>query len=111
MVNLGFGDLSPDNSIDDKIKSNNGDIVKVLATVVDILRHYTSQHPRAEIFFKGSTEERTKLYSQILRRHYSMFSREFEIAGVLDTKNNMDVFPFDPGFEQDYFAFLIKRIS
>ncbi len=30
IYNLGFGDLLPDGSIDDKANSNNGDIVKVL---------------------------------------------------------------------------------
>lgn len=38
IINLGFGDLSPDGSIDDKANSNNGDIIKVLATVIDILK-------------------------------------------------------------------------
>jgi len=46
IVNIGFGDLLPDGSMDDKVNSNNGDIIKVLATVVDILRHFTTQNPR-----------------------------------------------------------------
>lgn len=37
IFNLAFGDLLPDGSIDDQAVSNNGDIVKVLATVVDLL--------------------------------------------------------------------------
>jgi hypothetical protein len=39
VVNLGFGDLLPDGSFDDKANSNNGDILKVLATVVHILKY------------------------------------------------------------------------
>jgi len=50
-MNLSFGDLRPDGSVDDSIPSNNGDIIKVLATVVDILKHYTAQHPETGIFF------------------------------------------------------------
>jgi hypothetical protein len=37
IVNLGFGDLLPDGSVDDTVNSNNGDMAKVLATVIDIL--------------------------------------------------------------------------
>jgi len=57
--------LTPDGSIDDTVKSNNGDILKVLATVVQIARIFISQFPNAEIFFIGSTDERTRLYARI----------------------------------------------
>jgi hypothetical protein len=35
---MGFGDRLPDGSIDDTANSNNGDIVKVLATVIAVLK-------------------------------------------------------------------------
>jgi hypothetical protein len=60
IVSLGFGDLLPDGSIDDKAISNNGDIVKVLVTVVDILKDFTSLYPSSQVFFVGSPDERTK---------------------------------------------------
>lgn len=59
IVNVGFGDVLPDGSMDDKANSNNGDIIKVLATVVDILRDFTSLYPHSNVFFTGSTDERT----------------------------------------------------
>jgi len=59
-MNLGIGDLLPNGSFDDKANSNNGDILKVLATVVYILKHYTSQNPEIMVFFTGSTKERTR---------------------------------------------------
>jgi len=46
-LNLGFGDLLPNGSIDYSVNSNNGDIIKVLATVVDILRDFTGEYPEA----------------------------------------------------------------
>ncbi len=66
VMNLGFGDLLPDGCIDDRIASNNGDIGKVLATVVTILKHFTALHPHLTIGFAGSTAERTKLYARYL---------------------------------------------
>src|ERR1700753_2058646 len=73
MVNLGFGDVMPDGTINDRIHSNNGDIRKVLATVVQILLHFTSQNPSTMVFFAGNSVDRTKLYSRILKMHYFSF--------------------------------------
>ena len=110
ILNMGFGDLLPDGSLDDKANSNNGDIVKVLATVIDILRHFTELNPNAEIYFQGSTKERTKLYTRIVKMYYSTFSKEFAIAGVINTLSNINVIPYDPQVDNEYLGFLIKRI-
>ena len=84
-MNIGFGDMLPDGRIPDKVNSNNSDIIKVLATVVDILRYFTAQYPQAEIYFHGSTKDRTKLYGRIYSTYYPIFSKEFAIAGVVLT--------------------------
>jgi hypothetical protein len=111
ILNLGFGDLQPDGSVDDKANSNNGDIIRVLATVVDILKDYTAQYPNAVIYFKGSTAERTKVYGRILRSYYEIFSKDFMIMGMVGTKNESTTVPFDPQIDFDFLAFLVKRIS
>ncbi len=80
--NLAFGDLLPDGSIDDKANSNNGDIVKVLSTVVAILKEFTSTRPEANIVFTGSTDLRMKLYTRILRT-YSCFMIKSSRSGHL----------------------------
>ena len=110
MVNLGFGDLLPDGSINDKANSNNGDIIKVLATIIEILKDFTIQYPFVQIVFRGSTPERTKLYGRILRTYYPIFMKEFEIAAVLLIDGRVKVLPYDPKAQENYLAFLIKRI-
>jgi hypothetical protein len=57
LYNLGFGDLLPDGSLDDHVNSNNGDILKVLTTVVQIMKDFTAQFPEIKILFLGSTKE------------------------------------------------------
>ena len=47
--NIGFGDQLPDGTLDDTIGSNNGDIVKVLATVIKVLTSFLSEFPCATI--------------------------------------------------------------
>ncbi len=68
IYNLWFGDLLPDNSIDDMVISNNGDIVKVLATVIQITREIMAEMPFVTIVFKGSTTGRMALYKRILQK-------------------------------------------
>ena len=111
VMNLGFGDLLPDGSIDDKIASNNGDIGKVLSTVVMILKHFTALHPHIIIFFSGSTVERTRLYARILRMYNAEFSKEFMIYGNVIRGQDSHWISIYPNLQVDYFAFLIKRIN
>jgi hypothetical protein len=111
VMNLGFGDLLPDGTIDDKTASNNGDIKKVLSTVVMIVKQFTALHPQVIIHFSGSTARRTKLYTRILAMHYDSFIREFEIYGITSAEINIQRRPFDPCAHINYLAFLIKRIK
>ena len=108
--NLGFGDILPDGSVDDKANSNNGDIVKVLSTVVNILKDFTSRNPQALIAFTGSTQERMKLYTRILKSYYSTFIKEFKITAFINREGNYIEIPFDPKADLEYVVFLIKRI-
>jgi len=110
IVNLGFGDKRSDGTIDDKVNSNNGDIVKVLATVIEILRNYTSRFPTTVVHFEGSSEERNRLYCRIIRTYYSQFSKEFTVLAVAIRANKRKIVPFDPTINEEYSAFLIKRI-
>ncbi len=110
IINLGFGDLRPDGTVDDKVNSNNGDIVKVMATVVEILKHFTTNNPEAIIFFRGSTEERNQLYARILKTYYPTFSKDFILLAMIGNKEDNEVILFDPTMNIKYFAFLIKKI-
>jgi hypothetical protein len=111
VYNLGFGDLSADGSLDVTVKSNNGDILKVLATVVQITRDFTTLFPGIEVFFIGSTEERTKLYARILKMYYRELHKDFKISGLIMGLNSYTAVPFDPQDAFEYFAFLIKKIE
>ncbi|MBS1662106.1 MAG: hypothetical protein JST68_13765 [Bacteroidetes bacterium] len=108
-MNLGLGDLLPDGSIDYGRVSDNGDIIKVLATVVDIVKHYTWLHPEAFIYFQGSTNERTKLYGRVLKNYYSSFSESFWVYGAMEEEDGVKFVPFDVTMSGGYLGFLVKR--
>jgi hypothetical protein len=110
IVNLGFGDLAADGTVDDNADSNNGDMIKVLATVIQILKDFTAQHPNIEIFFTGSNYKRTRFYARILKTYYSEFSKDFTISAATGSPKILKRVPFDPKLNTEYFAFLVKRI-
>lgn len=83
VMSLSLGDLLSDNSIDYEVSSNNGDISKVLVTVVEILKDFTSRYPMTQIFIRGNSEIRNKLYHRILKMNYTMFSQEYIISVLL----------------------------
>jgi hypothetical protein len=110
IVNLGFGDLRADGTIDDLANSNNSDITKVLATIIAIVEEFTGEYPNTTIVFTGSTTSRTRLYQRILKTYYQAFRRNFIITALYDNgnQNYMEV-PFDPATDNKYVAFFIKR--
>ena len=111
VFNLGFGDLLPTGKMDDKANSNNGDISKVFATVIDILQDFTKMNPSFIIRFEGSTFERTMLYNRIIRTYYQSFSKTYFVLGAIETEAGRESVPFDPTTSLVYSVFFVKRIE
>ena len=107
--NLAFGDLQRDGGIDDTANSNNGDLVKVLATVVNITKHFTDKNPHINLVFYGNTNIRMRLYTRILKTYYSTFINDFHLYGSVIRDGGYMIVSFDPNLEQAYQFFLIKR--
>jgi hypothetical protein len=110
VYNLAFGDLLPNGGIDDMANSNNGDIIKIFATIINVLQKFTMKNPSFIIYITGSTRQRTLLYNRILKTYYQLFREKFAIAGLIKTDNGEIYVPFDPKSTSAYFAFLIQRI-
>jgi len=112
LYNIAFGDQLTDGTIDDTVKSNNGDIAKVLATVVKILTAFIAEVPQATIVFVGSSNERTRLYGRILRTYYLNFSKEYIISAFRLSEEVFEEVPFDPTeITIDYHAFFVRKIT
>jgi len=110
VYNLGFGDLLPNGEMDDTAKSNNGDIIKVFATVISILEDFTETHPSLKIVFWGSTLERTKIYNRIIKTYYQSFSKIFVVSGATDAKGRSEEVIYNPSDTCFYSVFFVKRI-
>lgn len=112
IFNLAFGDVSPDGAINDLANSNNGDMLKVLSTIIHILEDFTTRYPHAGVFFSGSTDERTLLYMRVIKTYSTAFRTAFDIRAIIKSECGYRQIAFvEPLPDAEYIAFLIKRIS
>ncbi|HET9505397.1 MAG TPA: hypothetical protein VFO93_17770 [Hymenobacter sp.] len=82
IYNLAFGDEHPaTGQLDNLAISDNGDSVKVLATVVAAVYAFFDQHPAAWVYLSGSTAARTRLYQMAIATHYAELTTDFAIYG------------------------------
>ncbi|MCU0327134.1 MAG: hypothetical protein MUF45_18190 [Spirosomaceae bacterium] len=82
--NLALGDIRPDGSIDVFSRSNNGDLEKILATVIQTLLVFFSYYPNAKVVFTGSTQPRTRLYQIVLSKELKNITSLFTVLGLYD---------------------------
>jgi hypothetical protein len=81
----------------DTIVSNNGDLGKIMATVLKIILHFIDNHPDSRIILQGNTATKRQLYNRMLNNYYSELSafiyvevliykqlKEFEIGNKSD---------------------------
>ena len=109
VYNLGFGDLQANGKIDDKANSNNDDIIKVLSTIINIIKDFSAENPDSKIAFAGSTKGRTALYQRILKTYFDTFRKEFLITALEGPAGSPKETFFDPEYKGSYLAFFIKR--
>ena len=104
VYNLAFGDKdNTTGNIDDSVISNNGDIEKVLITVVATVYTFTDKYPDAWIYATGSTKSRTRLYRMGITKYLSEAIEDFEVFG----ERNDDWETFRKNVE--YEGFLLRR--
>jgi hypothetical protein len=104
--NLAFGDYDLVNqTIDDKSISNNGDTIKVLATVIQTIHDFFEVYPLVGLQIQGSTSIRTKLYQKIIRDNLTEIETEFKVFALKEGEVMLET----PTFTQDYERFYIYK--
>ncbi len=105
VFNLGFGDYDEiTKSINDLSVTNNGDSLKVLATVASTVFAFIEKHPNAYILATGSTSVRTRLYRMGITNNLAEITEDFNVYGLTEIGIWED---FEVG--EDYEAFLITK--
>ncbi len=104
VYNLGFGDkIGETEDIDDEVISNNGDSIKVLATVAASAFVFTDNYPNAYIFATGSTPSRTRLYQIGIANNLKEIEEGFYVWG--EYNEVWEIFQRN----KNYTAFLVTR--
>jgi hypothetical protein len=103
VMNLSFGDLKVDGSVDDKVISNNRDRDKILATVAAVIVEYTNKYGKVHVHAKGETPMKTRLYQMGINANLKEIESIFYVMGYL----NDGWVTFRPGI--NYSAFLVLR--
>ena len=104
IFNLAFGDVDENGGIDDYSITDNGDRNKILATVAYTVDIYLSKYPERWVYFRGSTEERTRLYRMAIGINIEELSSKFKIYA--EQKDGM--VPFHKNIE--IIGLLVKKI-
>ena len=105
VYNLGFADYDEKTkTISDISVTNNGDSLKVLATVASTVYAFTQKNPKAWILATGSTNVRTRLYRMGIANNLAEISEDFKVFGL---NGNGEWEKFIVG--EDYEAFLLTK--
>ena len=83
--NLAFGDWKNKN-LDDKVMSNNEDVVKVIGTVAKAAYKFFENYPDATLEIKPVDEKRKKLYNIAFQRHFHEIVANFQIFGCVESQ-------------------------
>lgn len=83
VYNLAFGDYDESTkTIDDISVTNNGDSLKVLATVASTVYAFFDKHPNTYIVASGSTNVRTRLYRMGITNNLAEIKEDFHVYGL-----------------------------
>jgi len=80
--NLAFGEINAQTGIiNDNVNSGNNDPEMILATVAAVVENFTTEHPEAFIYARGSTLSRTRLYRLCITKYWKDVTDQFDIFG------------------------------
>lgn len=82
IYNLAFGDINDKGELDDLSVSDNQDMEKVLATVIQTIFVFFRTYPDKTLFFTGSTNARTRLYRGAIGRVIDELQEDLLIEGI-----------------------------
>ncbi len=81
---LALVDVLEDGSVSDSSRPRQGDVEKVLATVLQTMLVFFKKYPTASVAFSGSTDTRTRLYNMAIIRELNNARDTFMIQGYVD---------------------------
>ena len=85
--NLGFGDFNPEsNEVNDTAVSNNGDMRKILVTVVSTLKMFFEEKPYDSVHVVGSDQRRQAYYQKLIADYSNLIDGVYLVKGGYSEK-------------------------
>lgn len=82
LYNLGFGHpIDNGMAINDNVRANNGDMMKILSTVAFTVIDFIRNHPDSVVYIRGSDSVRTRVYQIAINKHYDEIIRDYDLYG------------------------------
>jgi hypothetical protein len=103
---LGFGDYDEITGLsNDKAISNNGDMRKILGTVVSTLKIFFSEHPYEVVHIEGSDQTRKDYYHKLINDYWYNIQELYLVEGC----NNGVVEVFQKGMKYEFILISLKK--
>jgi hypothetical protein len=80
LVELVFGDIQPDGSLNVYQVSNNNDMPIIIATVIQTIYRFLELYPDKTVTFIGSSTARNRLYRAVISKILMENSIEIEVS-------------------------------
>ena len=81
IYNLALVDVMPDGSLADNVTTNNQDVRRVIATVIQTVLAFFERYSDGLVYFRGSDDVRTRFYRILITRELEQASQPFSIYG------------------------------
>ncbi len=108
MWNLAFGDADEGKEdFDDASITNNGDMRKVIQTVVNTAYLFTDAYPDRKIYIEPVDRKRKLLYNRIFQEKTEEIMAAFKVQGIEFEERKLE--NYNP--EKNYDVFVLTRIA
>lgn len=106
IYNLALEDIDDDTGIFNQYAvTNNGDTQKILLTIAEAVVHFTSTRPWAQVFIKGNSDARNRLYRMYIGRFMAEIQEWYEVYGLCG--KTWEIFET----RGDYGAYLVIKLK
>ncbi len=99
LYSLVLGDIEHDGSLSLENRSNNGDMIRNLATVYKTVEQFLANNPRALIIFSGNTASKTRLYQIAIAKYLDQFLERYLIWGIRCDNDRREPFQLNQAYQ------------
>ena len=99
LYSLVLADLEEDGTPSIESRSNNGDMVKNLATVYRTVEYFLNNNPRALVAFQGNTAPKSRLYQIAISKYLDRLLEKYLIWGVRCDDGRHEPFQINRSYE------------